>query len=197
MHKDKTPVDAPDASSTGGQSGAEKSGTGTDGFKSEESKRAVLADLAEERKARQALQAELVELKPLREQMAKLAEVFGESPSGDGDAGVQVAEMVQQMRQELDSMTAEKARLEAAQRMASEKKLDATDIALLATLPDEAAMEAWADRLASTAPQTPFKPGTPSPGRSSGLGVGDSRGRATSVAQAAEDYRSRRGKKLQ
>ena len=197
MHKDKTPVDAPDASSTGDQSSDQKPSAGVDGFKSEESKRAVLSDLAEERKARQALQAEMAELKPLREQMAKLAEVFGESPSGDGDAGVQVAEMVQQMRQELDSMTAEKARLEAAQRVASEKNLDATDIALLATLPDEAAMEAWADRLASTAPQTPFKPGTPSPGRSSGLGVGDSRGRATSVAQAAEDYRSRRGKKLQ
>lgn len=170
-----------------------KDGNQSDDFKSPESKSAVLADLADERRQRQALQAEMADLKPLREQMAKLAEVFGSAPDAN-DGGEQLAEMVQQMRHELDTMRADKLRLETAQQVAAAKKLATDDIALLATLPDKEAMEQWADRLTSS-PSSPYPPRTPLPDRSAGAGAGSSRGRATSVAQAKEDYLARQTKK--
>lgn len=90
-----------------GEAGKKKEAEGGkpkgDDFKSEESKKAVLADLAKERQERQALKAELDKLAPL----AKLAEALGAGNGKDG-APSDVEKLTERISKHEEDLAAER-----------------------------------------------------------------------------------------
>lgn len=138
-----------------------------DGFKSEESKRAVLADLHKEREERKALQQQITEMQQslsVVEQLRKaLTTPDAPAPENPADLAAQIAEMKAQLEQATQAQT----RTSLAEGIADEIGITAMgDIKLIAAQQDEGAMRALAARLkgATPGPITP-KP-DPSAGRS-------------------------------
>ena len=135
-----------------------------DGFKSEESKRAVLADLAKERGERQKLQQEIEALKPIKDQFDTLRSAFGPQGEDKPDLAAQFAAM----QKRLDDAEAKEARDALVAEVAdAHEGLTASDVKLLRAMPDKETMEALATRLSQGA-----KPGTPKPDPSAGRGSG-------------------------
>lgn len=124
MADDTTPLE-------GGQPEGEQPEGGSDDFKSEESKRSVLADLATERKAR----------KDLESRFAAVAEAFGVKPvkgASDDDAVAQLTSVVTGMQLDLD-----------VERLARTNRItDEGDIAALRSVSDPEARAKLAARLA-------------------------------------------------
>lgn len=153
-----------------------------DDFKSPESKQAVLADLRKERTERQALAAKVAELEPLKDQLARLQQVFGGKPDdkeGDGE----------------DAIAAITKRLDESDRRADVERLarvngitDDGDVALLLGVADKTQREALAKRLAPAEGETATRR-LPKPDPSQGRG--GSGGAATSVEAGKSLYRDK------
>lgn len=149
-------VEAPDAPQT----------PADDGFKSEESKRAVLADLHKEREERKALQQQVAELRDsmgIVDQLRKaLTTPDAPAPEDPADLAAQVADM----RSQIESATSKGQRFDAAMAIAEELGIaNIGDVKLIAAQQDEGAMKALAARLKGATPG----PIVPKPDPSAGL----------------------------
>lgn len=144
---------------------AAKGGPGTDDFKSEESKRAVLADLAAEREARKELQKRIDAMEGPVGLLSTLRQVL--APDGNPDPQADLAAQVAELRKERDEAVARDARMALATSMAKESGVtDIGDIGLIAAQSGEAAMRALAARLTGGTPGAPTPKPDPSAGHS-------------------------------
>lgn len=157
-----------------------------DDFKSEESKRAVLADLHKEREERKALQAQVAKLTEsvgiVDQLRAALTTPDTPAPDDPADLAAQVAEMRRQLEQAAQS----KARADLASKVADELEItNVGDVNLIAAQQDEGAMRALATRLKGATPG----PISPKPDPSAGL-TGEPK--AASLADAiSQHYRTK------
>lgn len=137
-----------------------------DDFKSEDSKRSVLADLHKEREERKALQQEV---SALRESMGvvdqlRKALTTPDAPAPEDPAAL--AAQVAEMRAQLESTTKTQARTDTALTIAEEIGIsNVGDLKLIAAQQDEGAMRALAARLKGATPG----PIVPKPDPSAGL----------------------------
>lgn len=138
-------------------------GPGTDDFKSEESKRSVLADLAAEREARKELQRKIADMEGSVGVLSALRQVL--APDGKPDPQADLAAQVAELRRERDEAKAKEARMTLAATVAAASGVtDIADVALIAAQAGEDAMRALAARLKGATPG----PGTPKPDPSAG-----------------------------
>ena len=152
-------------------------GPGTDDFKSEESKRSVLADLAAEREARKELQRKIADMEGSVGVLSALRQVL--APDGKPDPQADLAAQVAELRRERDESKAKEARMTLAGTVAAESGVtDITDVALIAAQAGEDAMRALAARLKGA---TPAGASTPKPDPSAGHS-GDPKPRSLSEA---------------
>lgn len=145
---------------------AEQAPQPADDFKSEDSKRAVLADLHKEREERKALQQEVAALREsvgVVDQLRK-ALTTPDAPAPDDPAAL--AAQVAEMRAQLENTTKTQARTDVALTIAEEIGIsNVGDLKLIAAQQDEGAMRALATRLKGVTPG----PISPKPDPSAGL----------------------------
>ena len=153
MMADPPPADPP---ASGTPPPAADPAAGVDGFKSEESKKSVLADLHAEREARKQLQQEVAALKGSVGILDDLRKAL--TPDGTPDPKVDLAAEVAAMRKQLDDAAAQAAQHKLATTVANEHGVtDIGDVALIAAQAGEDAMKALAVRLKGATPG-PIRP---------------------------------------
>ena len=163
MMADPPPADPPAQPASGAQPPAGQAPA--DGFKSEESKQAVLADLHAEREARKQLQQEVAALKGSVGILDDLRKAL--APDGKPDPQVDLAAQVAAMRKQLDDAATEAAQHKLATSVAAEHGVtDVGDVALIAAQASEDAMKALAARLKGATPGPNMPKPDPSAGRS-------------------------------